>query len=184
MVLVSGFDCGKFWNVQSLSIVIWTGSGCLLPSITPKYGGSLQNFSAPAAGETVASNRARRTSRGKPSVGPRDIRDLEIFLTSRPSGPNTSSAACPATAIPRRPVIPEISSSVPRAVRGPPGPPPRPRPREGGERRNPDSARTDTVFRRPPPRELPRDAGRIGGHRRPAGTRRARNFGSEIASAI
>jgi len=22
-VVVSGFDCGKFWNVQSLSIVIW-----------------------------------------------------------------------------------------------------------------------------------------------------------------
>src|SRR5512134_396644 len=73
MVEVSGLDCGKFWNVQSLSIVIWTGSGCLKPSITPKYGGSLQNFSTPRAGEAVPSNRAKRMSSGKPSVEPRDI---------------------------------------------------------------------------------------------------------------
>ena len=85
MVEVSGFDCGKFWNVQFMSIVIWVGSGRKLPSITPKYGGSLQNFSAPTAGEVVPSNRAKRTKRmssGKPSVKPRDIRKRHgCFMT-------------------------------------------------------------------------------------------------------
>src|SRR5512146_2784801 len=74
MVEVSGLDCGKFWNVQSLSTVIWTGSGCLYPSITPKYGGSLQNFSAPSAGEAIASKKVKRTSSVKPSEELRDIR--------------------------------------------------------------------------------------------------------------
>src|SRR4030042_5286905 len=76
MVEVSGFDCGKFLNVQSLSIVIWVGTGRISPSITPKYGGSLQNFSAATAGEAVPSNRANRISSGKTSVEPRDIRAI------------------------------------------------------------------------------------------------------------
>src|SRR4030066_1513879 len=76
MVEVRGFDSGKFWNVQSLSIVICTGSGCLLPSITPKYGGSLQNFSTPSAGEAVPSNRANRIGSVKPSVEPRGFRAI------------------------------------------------------------------------------------------------------------
>ena len=72
--------------MQSQSIVIWVGAGRILPSITPKYGASLQNFSAPSAGETVPNNRAKRISSGKPSVEPcavRAIRKLPHFQAFR-----------------------------------------------------------------------------------------------------
>ena len=60
-VVVSGFDCGQFWKVQSLSTVIWTGGvTSTSPSITPKYGASLQKSPASAA-ETAYSVKTTNT---------------------------------------------------------------------------------------------------------------------------
>ena len=163
MVEVSGFDCGKFLNVQSLSIVIWIGSGRISPSITPKYGGPLQNLSAPTAGEAVPSDRAKRTKRmssGKPSAKPRDIRKRH---------------GC---SMPR-----VVSSSMPIRSRGVVRECPQPVAGRGRYRQNVVVAAGDSGLRGTRSRELPRGADRIGGRRRPAGTRRARNFRSEMASA-
>ena len=160
MVEVSGFDCGKFWNVQSLSIVIWVGSGRKLPSITPKYGGSLQNFSAPTAGEAVPSNRAKRRSSVKPGEKPRDIRKRHGC-----SMPRVLSSSMPLRS--RR-----VVRACPQPVAG-----------RGRYRQNVVVAAGDSGLRGNRSRELPRGADRIGGRRRPAGTRRARNFKSEMASA-
>jgi hypothetical protein len=76
-VVVRGFDSGKFLKVQSPSIVIWTGTGGTSPSITPKYGGSLQNFSAASAGDAAAGSRVDKISRQTTSIDPRTVMGRE-----------------------------------------------------------------------------------------------------------